>query len=91
MVPMTVEKYGTNASTVVCCGPRGVCSHSCVANLDAESLAHILCEHHAPTGEHFVAYLFVERAEQRIVRLRAKTRRASRACHRPQRTRTRPR
>ena len=28
LVPMTVEKYGTSASTVDCCTPRGVCIRS---------------------------------------------------------------
>ena len=37
-----------------------------VADPDVEGLAQILREHHAPTGEHVVAYPFIERAVERI-------------------------
>jgi hypothetical protein len=37
-----------------------------VADADAESLAQILREHHAPTGKHVVAYLFTQCAIERI-------------------------
>ena len=37
-----------------------------VADPDVQSFAEVLRKHHAPTGEHIVAYLFTERAVERI-------------------------
>ncbi len=55
MVPMTVEKYGTRASTVVLLRAVWRLQPQFVADPYVECRAEILREHHAPTGEHLVA------------------------------------